>query len=259
MVSKILFDENGYIIFPRRHKKHKLREKKYLSTKKKGNLAFKCNYNDRGYQDVCSDKIYLYNKSIGKVWCCDPKNRCRDFSKDKLNLEDITSLNPDQFPCYESCIFITYTMGAGVRHRGDKYGEPFIIRNAEVGKLAFLTTREPYADESQRYIFGFLHIRKIDFCDIGKEPISGFRSQYIFGYPETSLKIDNRIKLKFWDYYKNERNPELFHWGTGLFRYLSDETTLKILYALRDEYKRIRGENRDLEIINHHIERYESN
>ena len=43
------------------------------------------------------------------------------------------------------------------------------------------------------------------------------------------LTPDEASQLKFWDYYKNAGNPNSTQWGTGLYRYLSNDVCIKIL------------------------------
>lgn len=240
--GSMLFDESGNI---KRPKISPLRKAAFKS--RRGNVAFKCTFNDKKYREVCSKAIYELNIKKGRVWCKDDKNKCRNF----------VGQTPDEnnFPCYECALFVNWQFSPGVGRQEENYNEPLLMREVLPNKLAILTTHHPRDDEEERHIFGFLHIGKV--IDDQNDPTVSDAAQFVKGKRETSLELDSRVKLKFWDYYKNERTDRKL-WGTGLFRYLSDETVLKILKALKKEYERIAPEkNDDIKIIDYHIERYE--
>jgi len=215
-----------------------------------GNLAFKCTYNDNEYSGVCSDAIYKLNVEAGRIWCKDPNNDCRKF--------EAKEVSPSDYPCYESTLFLNWAFGAGIK-RGEKYyGVPFSIKKARPDQLAFLTTRTPFQNEEDRYIFGFLHMKRIG----NKPDLTGRKeemaiSEFVSGDPETSLKFNPEVKLRFWDYYQNPNRKDYIKWGSGLFRYLSDKTVLGILISLKKKYKLINDDNAK-RIIKFQISRYKT-
>lgn len=216
-----------------------------------GNLAFKCTYNDKGFRDICSDEVYNANKAAGRIWCNDPNSRCREFKK--------TGISKASSPCYESTLFLNWSFGAGIK-RGEKYcGQPINIKEAHEGKLAFLTTRHPNQTEKERYIFDFLHMKRIgnrlDPTSPG-EAIS--LSMFVEREPSRSLRFDPQIRLPFWRYYQNRNSPSKEHWGTGLYRYLDDDTVRNILKDLRNEYEKT-PDTAALETIDFQITRYSTN
>lgn len=237
--TTLKFDEKGNIIRPAR---------KTVSVLNEGNLAFKCTYNDNGYRGVCSDRIYRHNIDAKRVWCNDRHNECREYVGKALSKNDS--------PCYESTLFLNWAFGAGVK-RGEKYyGIPFSIKKARQGKLAFLTTRDPLQDERDRHIFGFLHIKNIDnIKDLTNKDVMAI-SEFVIGDPEHSLEIQPSARLKFWNYYKNPYSPDNISWNSGLFRYLSDASALRILNDLKKEYEKTNDE-KALKIIDFNISRYE--
>lgn len=210
-------------------------------------LAFKCTYNDKGYRAVCSDEVHERNVEDGRVWCGNENNRCR-----KLLGKEVTR---DNLPCYESGLFSFWRFGAGVRLGDATFGQPEHIRKAEKGSLAFLTTKEPFAEESERFIFGFLHVK-----DIRKERdptwnnIVVTNSEFLFGDPETSLELHPDANLRYWDFHKNPNSPGSIRWGTKLFRYIEDHEVVNILKELRERYENIDDE-RALIIIERHLSR----
>ena len=54
---------------------------------------------------------------------------------------------------------------------------------------------------------------------------------YVKADPKYTIELtpDEASQLKFWDYYKNAGNPDSTQWGTGLYRYLSNDVCVKIL------------------------------
>ena len=108
-------------------------QRRKIGKKEDGNIALKCNRNDRNYQGVCSDSAYLYNQIYGGPWCI--YSRYRQF----VNLP-----TPPNDCCYESRALIDYNFGAGWDH--GPHGEPIYprkIKSAKRGKIALLTTQSP--------------------------------------------------------------------------------------------------------------------
>lgn len=216
----------------------------------KDSIAFKCNWNDNNYSGICSDEIYKYNKQFQGKWCSDPECECRKYKNKSL-----VDLSLYQIPCYECAIFIHYAYGPGVYRGKKKKGEPIPMKQTETGRLALLTTRKPNEPEENRFIFGFLDIK-----DIKKNYKTKETSQiFILGHKETSLMINPKIELKFWDYYKNLYTDKK-HWGTGLFRYIKDKNVLKFLIKLKEEYYKyykLGNSNKEIKHIEDLIGRYE--
>jgi hypothetical protein len=161
-------------------------EKRETGKKQDGNIAFKCNWNDRHYKAPCSQEAYNYNLMEGRAWCRHPLSRCRTFP------EEVTLNN---HPCYESLALKDMYFGAGWDLSDD--GIEFRhIMHARTGRLALLTTRLPGVPEEGRVIVGLFFIDKV-IDDPGAET-------KIFGDKEKALEIDYEAdKIHFWDYYKN--------------------------------------------------------
>lgn len=188
--------------------------------KEDGNIAFKCNWNDMHYKAVCSETAYVYNIGEGRAWCNLAKGNCRQY----INRE-VPIVNP---PCYESVALKGMYFGAGWDHTGETE-RPRHIRSAREGRMAILTTRPPGIEEEDRLVIGCLYISKV-MDDPGKETM-------IFGDKEKSIELDyDKIKVKFWDYYKNRNAPDLKLWASQLFRYIGDSTVLNILKDIGERY-----------------------
>jgi len=184
------------------------------------NLAFKCNWMDTDYEKPCGEMGRRWNIHIKRsVWCIQPENPCYQF---EMGLrKDIPA-----FPCYESEIFTKSEYGAGVNHTGVRRGIGRRIRYVTPGKLAIFTTVDPGRDE--RYIFGFFVVKDHYIDDDG--------ATKVVGYPEYTLKIPKDSRLNFWDFYRNT-DGSIF-WGTGLYRYLSDEV---VVCYLRRQHEVLTG------------------
>lgn len=211
--------------------------KKEFGKKQDGNIAFKCNWNDKNYRAPCSEAAYNSNLIEGRSWCNHQAGKCRTYTKE---------VTLDNNPCYESIALKEMYFGAGWDTSGPviKYRK---IHSVKSNRLAILTTRRPYADEKDRIIVGTLYINKI-IDDDGTET-------KIFGDKGKSIAIDyDKINLKFWDYYKNPNAEDKILWGTGLVRYLSNGTVLSIV---QDIDKKFNSNGMDTNIVHQLINHYE--
>ncbi|HAJ94016.1 MAG TPA: hypothetical protein DCM41_03890 [Synergistaceae bacterium] len=211
--------------------------KRESGKKQDGNIAFKCNWNDRHYKAPCSNDTYRYNLSEGRFWCRHPLSKCRTFPNE-VTLKD--------HPCYESIALKEMYFGAGwdLSDDGIKYRH---IMHARAGRLALLTTRIPGAMEEERIIVGLFFIdRVID--DPGTET-------KIFGDKEKALEIDyEHTKILFWDYYRNPDAKDEIRWGMGLYRYVANTS---ILNLLKDVKNRCILSDRDSVMIGDAVRLYE--
>ncbi len=196
--------------------------KREAGKKEDGNVAFKCNWNDKHYKAPCSKKAYEFNISQGRAWCSSSECRCRQYD-DEVTIKD--------HPCYESISLKEMYFGAGWDHTSERT-QPRHIYSVRRGRMAILTTRPPGAEEKDRLIIGCLYLKAIQ-DDPGEET-------KIYGDKEKSIEVDyDKVKVKFWDYYKNAGAEDLKLWASGLFRYITDETVLHILKGIGEKYKNI--------------------
>lgn len=211
--------------------------KRETGKKEDGNIALKCNWNDKYYKAPCSLTAYNFNLSEGKAWCSSPLSKCREFT-DEVSLA--------HHPCYESIALKEMYFGAGWDHTGEKT-QPRHIYSVRRGRLAILTTRSPGAEEKDRLIIGCLFIDNVA-DDPGEET-------KIYGDRAKSIEIDyDEIQVKFWDYYKNAGDENLTLWACGLFRYISNAMVLNILKGIGEKYK---NSGRDVSKIIELIRYYE--
>ncbi len=194
--------------------------KREVGKREDGNIALKCNWNDKYYKAPCSSHAYNFNLLQGRAWCSSPLSKCRKFG-DEVSLK--------HHPCYESIALKEMYFGAGWDHTGERY-QPRHIHSARVDRMAILTTRPPGAYEEDRLIIGCLFIKSVH-DDPGEET-------KLFGDRQKSIEIDyDEVRVKFWDYYKNAGNENLKLWASGLFRYIRDETVVNILKGVGEQYK----------------------
>lgn len=201
------------------------------------NIVFKCNWNDKYYQAPCSKEAYNFNIKEGRVWCSSEECMCRNSS-------EVTT--KENYPCYESIALKEMMFGAGWDHTGGNT-RPRHITYAHTERVAFLSTRPPGTDEIDRLIIGCIFIDKIS---------EGPNVETIlFGDLKMSFAIDHKIiQLKFWDYYSNINAVDSKIWSTGLYRYISNNTVLKMLKDINKQYKKA---DLDVNKIHSLIEFYE--
>jgi len=222
----IQFDENGKPVMP-----------EPTGPLDEDNIVFKCNWNDRGWKEICSRKARNFNVSKNKKWCCDKRNDCEELIKKGEKFAN----------CYESKLFVDFVMGAGSYLKGEKGStmEEKHVRGASKNKLAFLTTIAPGTEEKDKYFIGIFDIEKIE----GEHDIHGNK--------DTSIVVTPKIKIKYWSYKKNKDGSTF--WGSGLVRYIDDAIALKILLDLKKEYDKLKGfdkEKKNLDILIKRYKRY---
>jgi hypothetical protein len=215
-----------------------IQSKREAGKKEDGNVAFKCTWNDKHYKALCSKEAYEFNISQGRAWCSSPDCKCREYI-DEVTLEN--------HPCYESIALKEMYYGAGWDHSGGR-NQPRHIYSVRQGRMAILTTRLPDTEEKDRLIIACLYIGKVE-DDPEKET-------KIYAVKEKSIEIDyDKIKIKFWDYYKNANAEDLKLWASGLFRYITDETVLNIVKDIERKYEKF---NMNTKVLLDTIKYYEN-
>ncbi|KUK07749.1 MAG: hypothetical protein XD48_0084 [Archaeoglobus fulgidus] len=203
------------------------------------NLAFKCNWLDSDYEGPCGKEGRRWNIYVKRFpWCTQPENPCFQYEAGKIKEIPL-------YPCYETEIFSKSEYGAGVNHSGPMKDRGRKIKHVIPGKLALFTTVEPRKSGDTRYIFGFFVI-KDDYED-------GDGATKIVGYPEYTLKIPKDSRLRFWDFYSNSDGSTF--WGTGLFRYLSDEVVVNYLTKQREVLIE-NGHTKEAEVVERILEEF---
>ena len=216
--------------------------KREAGKKGDGNVAFKCNWNDKGYKAPCSDDVYRYNISEGRAWCSSPSCECRKYGAD---------VSLDDHPCYESIALKDMYFGAGWDHTGERE-QPRHIHNVKKNRMAILTTRPPDSKEKDRLIIGCIFIDDVR-DDPGEET-------KIYGNKTKSIELPfDDIKIKYWDYYKNPEAEDIILWSSGLFRYVSNKTVLSILRAIGEKYTNEKYDVKKIHALIKYYEKLKSN
>jgi len=215
----------------------KILSKRETGKKGDGNVALKCNWNDKNYRAPCSKEAYEFNIREGRAWCNVPSCKCREYGEE-VNLENN--------PCYESIALKEMYFGAGWDHTGDRQ-QPRHMHHVREDRMAILTTRLPETEERNRLIIGCLFINRVN-DDPGEET-------KIYGDKDRSIAIPfQEVKIRFWDYYKNPGAEDVIFWGSGLFRYVTNGTVFSILKAIGEQYT---NTHRDVHKVSDLIKHYE--
>ena len=201
-----------------------------LKNKEHGNLAFKANFCDGGcsescigFKGVCSPEQIKYNiEEERRAWCSNEGSHCGRYYRGKIAYDELIAIHKESFVCYESRMLTEWRADAGEDLSSSGTGKARRITNAKQNGLAVLTTVMPGTTE--RVIFGVFISGVVDDGD-------NLSAGYVKADPEYTIELtpDEAKQLKFWDYYKNAGNPASTQWGTGLYRYLSNDVCIKIL------------------------------
>jgi hypothetical protein len=188
-------------------------------------VAFKVTYNDGGangglvgFRGVCSPSNIVENIVNRRMtWCSQKKNPCFQYFLSRFGGRPPTESN-----CYESTLLARQPMrfSAGYYHHGPKVGEPIPMRGVASGDLAVLTTMPPGAAQEGRIVFGWFRVG-----GVGKDNSGCFVESD--GSMDTVLPDDVARQARFWRYYQNSDGSR--KWGTGLFRYLSEQQIRDLL------------------------------
>ena len=201
-----------------------------LKNKEHGNLAFKANFCDGGCSDscigfkgVCSPEQIKYNiEKERRAWCSNEGSPCGLYYRGAITYDELIAIHKESFVCYESRMLTEWRADAGEDLSSSGTGKARRITNAKQDGLAVLTTVFP--GTAERVIFGVFISGAVDEGD-------DLSAGYVKADPEYTIELtpDEAKQLKFWDYYKNAGNPASTQWGTGLYRYLSNDVCIKIL------------------------------
>lgn len=219
-------------------------------------IAFKMNYCDGGknsehvgFYGICSDAIIKYNiKKKKRKWCSNDNCACKQYYDKKNSRAELEEKFEDEidgaFICYESTALRDGIFWAGI----DEKGSPRFIRNAKAGHLCLLTTVLPNMKEEDRFIVALFIIG--EFFE-GDEEECGFvkTSDYFLEF-----KPNETTKMKFWEVYQNPNAPDRIQWGSGLFRYFSDDDAVKFLKMAVEVKNGTDDEDFAKDFLNHYCE-----
>ncbi len=143
--------------------------------------------------------------------------------KDKLKLHPSSQIVIRFSDNVKSEFLEERVLSTGLIQTGKTKGMPVRPSRLHQNSACILTERNEDEDESSRTIFGIAMVEE-DFlgteCKDGKVTL---HSKYVLLLP------DHLPKLKFWNYYKDERYPDKLVWKSGEFRYCSNLISAQIL------------------------------
>jgi hypothetical protein len=194
-------------------------------SKESGNVAFKVTWvygKSRPFGSPCtSDGREINIRKEKRIWCSNQECLCNKLYRSG----DLREVTLDERPCMDSEIFTAWRFGGGTYHNGPRKDEPISIKHARPGKLAFFTSRQFDKTEAERLVLGCYEIDDVEFDS--KRGGTFLRAKK---GSEIKVNLDNPDGApRFWTFYKISGPPL---WGTGLFRYLSDEAAKKLRDAV---------------------------
>ena len=205
-----------------------------IGTSSDGNIAIKCNYCDGGrdidhvgFLGVCSEKTIKYNiEDEHRAWCSNDKCPCLKYNKGKISRQELlnTMALHNDFVCYESTMLSDWMTQAGLDNDGKPRSFGYDIHE---GAVCMLTTRLPDMSEKDRFIFAIFIIGDVFH---GTNLKAGYVKADL--YYRIELKPEEAKKIKYWNYHRNENNPDKEAWGTGLYRLLSNYSIFSLLLDL---------------------------
>lgn len=203
-------------------------------SQKDGNLAIKCNFcdggsdeNHIGFSGVCSDKNIKYNIEVeNKVWCNNKRCPCLQYHEGTISRNELAEimLTRNEFVCYESTMLSDWMTQAGMTGDGDTKSFGSTVHE---GAACLFTTRYPDMGEKDRFVFGIFLIDNLFHGNAAKSGCVKCNTKY-----HIELTPDEAIRIKFWNYYRNAKNPEEEKWKTGLYRLVSNNGILSLLQDL---------------------------
>lgn len=225
------------------------------------NAAFKCTYCDGGktkscigFKGVCSKKNIEVNIKSGRNWCS--RYACREYYDGEITRSELMEIYKEQGSvCYESRALSDWRFSAGwTEPKYDESGEiieeskPKKMNNLMRGSLAVLTTRFPDSTEEERVIFAVFLVGDSYEGDDSEEGFVTADPAYKLAFTKEEAE-----QLLFWDFYTN-LNSDKAHWGTGLFRYFTDEIAANILKRASEIKRGTKDEKPALAFFEHFCE-----
>ena len=203
-----------------------------------GNIAFKVTYNDSNWQNVCSKDVAEYNFKH-RTWC-----KIQSINEENCQnpiWQELIEKGESQ-PCAD-CVALKYlSFYPGHFHGAKHNNEPKRCLDAKMGKFAVFTSKEPGANEADRFVFAIGQINEISTLEDAEFETIGCDMEKFIYFPKNDFK--------FWKYFRNA-NTDRIAWNTGLFRYVDDKT---IRIMLEDVLTENKLEKIDIETAKHYLE-----
>ena len=194
-----------------------------------GNIAFKVTwvYGSQGpFTSPCTPAGRHINiVSDPRVWCSQQSCACWKIYHRNGNSGDYWTYHNradlDQWPCYDTLVFVRWQFGSGIYHHGPNKGNAIPIKHCRPGKLAFFTSKQTDEPEAERRIIGCFSI-----AGMTQDPDWG----HVIHAGNIRLRASNLSHAPlYWKLHRQAKGPR---WNTGLFRYVSDQEAHAMLNAL---------------------------
>ncbi len=116
---------------------------------------------------------------------------------------------------------------AGRVMSGAKKGTAMNFRGVSKGNLVMLTTRDAKTEEKDRYIYSVFLVQN-------HSDAEGESEGFLEAHPEycIALSEEEAHQVKFWEFYYNDKKPEVVRMGSGQHRYLSDIQAAQVLQKM---------------------------
>ena len=208
-----------------------------------GNFSGNYKKYENWYKDKCSTNCMKRNVEGQSGPNC--KNSiCSKYIKGLKTIEDVKKeLNKDM--CYESHIFTSYDISAGIDGKKNPLGW-----NLEEDRVVILTTFEPEKEEKDRIIFGAFLIDKV----YSKTAVRAARAT---SYPEYRIELsyEEANELKYWEYSAANSDGKI-HWKENLLRYQTDDVCARILIDIVDVMKKHNRSTEDIENAERFLDKF---
>lgn len=167
-----------------------------------------------------------YNIRIAKhVWCSADESDCLRYYNGEISRQELDEfMNNNEGVCYVSQMLNHWTAFAGIVQSGERKGQPMKLSQVQANSLCVLTTRKPYTEEKERFIFAVFLIDETYEGDSAEAGYVTTNSEY-----RIDLTPIEAEKLLFWNFHSNSNQPDVAAWNSGLHRYLDDTRATQIL------------------------------
>lgn len=208
------------------------------------NMVFRSQFCDGGTKDCanwfkapCSEECidFHINDDTHNTWCkrC---SKCAEYVAGTATKEDITQEYKTGFLCYESRILLDHCIKAG----WDVDSATPRSWNLKDGHLAVLMTTEPGKEWSDAIIYSVFLTDHTTIGDDNREASTcAAKDSYI------DLTLEEARNMRLWEYMPAVAGDNPTFWGSGLFRYISDDVAARILHDVVEIVKK-RGNKEEI-------------
>lgn len=131
---------------------------------------------------------------------------------------------------------------------GVKKGTAMNFRGVTTNNLVMLTTREDKTEEKDRFVFAAFIVKN---HAEGNDETEG----YLEANPEyrISLTPEEARQVKFWEFYFNEKKPEVVRMGSGQHRYFTDMQAAQVLKKILEVKETEEGKEQVQKVLSYFL------